>query len=288
MPGLFLLPLTLVLGPQGPGPTPAADAPVRVTVRIEELAERFGYDIANPSTFEPGPLVPHRIEQRYRVEGPEVGVRADYRMRGMAMTSLVGLLAPITSPGSDVDTFFQPSGDVVTSGTRGRVRLWTLRLDHRIDMIRWRDWRVGVRIGYRRSTMDFLPSDRIVTHTKPPSEVREPVGGDETTWSHVIASGLTATLPPVAASRWQLRAGIEVTPITRARLVIALPLKFPGQRIRQDTFGGGLGGWLDIERPVGPVTVGAGLRVGRVWSYGRSARYFERQLAGGVFLGLEP
>jgi len=155
-------------------------------------------------------------------------------------------------------------------------------------MIRWHDWRLGVRVGYRRSAMDFLPSDRIVTHTEPPSEVREPVGGDETTWSHVIESGFTATSPPIGASGWRLRAGFEATPITRARLVIALPLKFPGQRIRQDTFGGGFGGWLDIERPVGSLTLGAGLRMSRVWSYGGSARYFERQLAGAVFLTLEP
>lgn len=285
--GSLVLPAALLLGLQVPGQPDTDATGTRLTVSVGPVSDTFSYVVFNPSTFEPGPLVPHRIDQRYQPMQLFARGRVDYRVRGVVMASSLSVAPPVTAPGSDVDTFVQPSGDVVTSGTQGEVRLWTLSLAHRIEMAQWRGWRVGVAVRYRRSTMDFLASDRIVTHSEPPSETREPVGGDETTWSHVVESGVFARRSSRVGHRWRLAGGIEGYPVARARLVIALPLKYPGQHIRQDTFGGGIRGWVEVGHATGPVTIGAGLTTGHVWSYGDRATYTAHQIGGNLFLRLD-
>jgi hypothetical protein len=163
-----------------------------------------------------------------------------------------------------------------------------LSIQQWFEMTTWRGWRLGITGAYRRAEMDFLPSDRIVTYTLPPSETREPVGGDETTWSHVIASGVTATSPFVLNERWRLLADLEAMPLTRARLNISLPLKYPGQIIRQDTFSFGARGRLAIERRSRQWTAGAGVTLGGAWGYRSTAHYHERLVGGDVFVRLTP
>jgi hypothetical protein len=289
MTGLEVLPLMWLLGSaQAPAPPtrPAAPPPDRsgITVRLETRAERFTFRVENPSNFEPGPLVPHFFEQIYDSDNAWVLVTGHYRLFGGAASTELGLTPHVTRAGSDVDTFFQPSGDVITSGTRGTVRLRSLSLQQRVEMSRWRSWTVGVTVGYRRSAMDFLPSDRIVTRRQPPSETREPVGGDETTWSHVIESGLTAAAPVDLGARWRLLADAEALPLTRARLTISLPLKYPGELIRQDTFSFTARGRLALERHAARVSLGMALTLGGAWGYRSRANYQQRHLGGDVFV----
>lgn len=280
-----LLPLVLVAaGPQA-AQAPPPDRP-GVAVRLERRAERFDYFVDFPSNVEPGPLVPHFFEQRYVSDNTWIFVDVFYRLAGSRAITEFGITPRVTRPGSDIDTFFQPSGDVVTSGTRGDVRLRSFAVRQRIEMLDGRGWTIGVTMGYRRSEMDFLPSDRIVTHSQPPSDTREPVGGDETTWSHVVDWGFTAARPLVAAGRWRLDAHLEALPITRARLTVSLPAKFPGELIRQDTFGFGARGRLRIERRVGRMAVGAAFGAGGVWGYRRTADYGERRTSAEVFVRL--
>lgn len=290
MPGMIdLLPVVWLLSsgqapaaPAGPGRLPP-DRP-GISIRVEARAERFTFHVENPSNFEPGPLVPHFFEQRYDSDNTWVIVTGHYRLLGGAASTELGLTPRVTRAGSDVDTFFQPSGEVITSGTRGDVRLHSVSLQQRIEMSHWRGWTMGVTLGYRRSEMDFLPSDRIVTRSRPPSETREPVGGDETTWSHVIESGVTAAAPFDLGARWRLLANIEALPLTRARLTISLPLKYPGELIRQDTFGFGARGRLAVERHAARVSLGAALTLGGAWGYQSTANYQQRHVGGDVFI----
>lgn len=281
----FLLILnSLWQDPAAVSPIAATPDPPAMTIRVERRSERFDYHIDNPSNFEPGPRVPHFFEQRYFSDNTWLFVRAEYRFLGGAASTEVGVTPRITTPGSDIDTFFQPSGEVITSGTRGDVRLRSLSIQQRIAMTSWRTVNLGVTIAYRRSDMDFLPSDRIVTRSLPPSEMREPVAGNETTWSHVVASGLTATLPISLGSRWRLALDFEALPITRSRLSISLPDKYPGQIIRADTFSFGARGHVGAEVHARRLSVGAAFTVGGAWGYRPTKHYHEWHTAGETFV----
>jgi hypothetical protein len=285
--GIAVLPLMMLSGaaPSGGAQEPPADGPALV-LRVERRAERFDYHVENPSNIEPGPLVPHFFEQRYVSTNTWIVVRASYQLAGSRAHTEFGITPRIRTSGSDVDTFFQPSGDVATSGTRGEVHLRSFAIRQWVEMISRGGWTFGATIGYRRSTMDFLPSARIVTHTRPPSETREPVGGDETTWSHVIEWGVTAARTRALSPAWQLTADVEALPVTRARLTVSLPLKYPGELIRQDTFGFGARGRIAVERRVGRLRPGGAVTVGGVGGYRRTARYHERRLGAEVFVRL--
>ena len=280
---LFSVPQTA----QVPSPAPLADRP-GVSVRVERRAERFDFHVENPSNFEPGPPVPHFFEQIYDSDNTWIFVTAHYRIAGGGASTEVGLTPRITTSGSDIDTFFQSSGEVITSGTRGAVRLRSFSVQQRIDMSTLRSWTLGVTVAYRRSDMDFLPSDRIVTRSLPASETREPVGGDETTWSHVLESGVTATAPLVSGARWQVTAGLEALPLTRARLTISLPLKYPGELIRQDTFSFGARGRLAVARRTNRADLGVALTAGGAWGYRSTTHYHAQHLGGEVFVRLPP
>jgi hypothetical protein len=290
MPGMVdVLPVVWLMASQQvlASPAPPAESPLGrpgISVRVEARAERFTFHVENPSNFEPGPLVPHVFEQVYDSDNTWIIVTGHYRVFGGAASTELGLTPRVTRSGSDVDTFFQPSGEVITSGTRGEVRLRSLSILQRIEMSRWRAWTVGVTVGYRRSEMDFLPSDRIVTRSAPPSETREPVGGDETTWSHVVESGVTAAAPWGLGAGWRLLADVEALPLTRARLTISLPLKYPGELIRQDTFSFGARGRLAVERHAARVSLGAALTLGGAWGYRSRAEYQQRHLGADAFI----
>lgn len=266
---------------QHPPSTPASPG---IGVRIEQRRERFDYHFDNPSNFEPGPPVPHAIDQRYEADNTWLFVSAAYRFLNAPAVTEFGFTPRITTPGSDIDTFYQPSGDVITSGTRGDVRLRSLSIQQKFDLASWRAWTFGVTVAYRRSTMDFLPSDRIVTHSQPRSETREPVAGNETTWSHVVQSGFTAAVPLKRGDRWHAGAAFEAYPISRARLNVSLPEKYPDEIISGDTFGFGLHARVIVERRWNVVSWGAGLKAARVWGYRDSSSYSERQFGVDMFL----
>jgi len=285
-----LLPLIAVLGAVQPAPS-TSPPPLEergVSVRLERRHERFDYRVETPSNFEPGPLVPHFFEQRYDADNTWILVRGVYRIAGSLSSTEVGFAPAVTTAGSDVDTFLQPSGEVITSGTRGQVRLQRLSIQQWFEMATWGPLRVGVTAVYRRSEMDFLPSDRIITRSLPPIETREPVGGDETTWSHVFATGIAASAPVVLGTHWRLAFDGEAMPVTRARLTISLPAKYPGEIIRQDTFGFGARGRVAVERQFRRVTAGAAVTIGGAWGYRSSADYGEQLIGGDVFVRVTP
>lgn len=285
---LALLPVVLILGEPQQAPPDAATSGDRVTVtlRVEQRSEWFDYHIENLSNIEPGPLVPHNYEQEYDADGTWIFVEARYRLGANAAATEIGVAPTVTRFGSDIDTFFQPSGDVITSGTRGDVRLTRFSIQQWFEIARLHRVRFDLTGAYRRSTMDFLPALRIVTHSRPPSETEEPVGADETTWSHVWTMGLAVSAPLYAGRRWQTAATIEVTPLTLARLDVSLPLKYPGEIISRNTFGLGARGRLSVEYRWTRFGIGGAVTVGGVSGYSTPAHYQERLVSADFFARL--
>jgi hypothetical protein len=264
----------------------AVDPSAAFVAGFEMRAEHFDYHVENPSNFDPGPLVPHFYEQQYRVTAPWLFGRVRYHLGGAPAETSAGISAPMTTPGSDVDTFFQPTGEIITSGTRGNVRLDSWSIEERIGLARRRSWTLGVVLSYRRSKMTFFPADIVVTRGLPPTETRTPTDDPETTWSHVVRSGVSASVPLGSKKGWSVDLDTDATPLTRARLDISLPVKYPNQILKQDTFNFGVTGSLRAERQLGRTTLGVGINLAGVWGYGgTSARYGERALGVGIWIG---
>lgn len=240
----------ILLGADAPGTSPDPPAfAIRVTVAPE--ISRYAYHFNNDSTFDTGPLVPHFFEQKYDASAIWTFVAARYRLANAPATTTVGLTPSFERSGSDVDTFFQTSGDVVTSGTRGDVNLGSFSIEQRFELSRWHGWRLGVVLAFNRSRAGFLPSDRIVTHTTPASETREPVPGHETTWSSVLASGVSIARDGTLGHGWRVDISGDLRPLTRARLNVSLPDKYPGQDIFGSALALGANARVSFSRPVG-------------------------------------
>jgi hypothetical protein len=143
-------------------------------------------------------------------------------------------------------------------------------------------------LGYRRTTADYLPSERIVTHSQPPSETREPVPGHETTWSRVIESGFFGQRSARLGRRQSLTLDLEVLPLTPSRLSISLPDKYPGQLIQWESLGLSTRGRLDVAHEFGRARLGLGLTVGLSRGYLRRASYREQAMGLDVTLAFPP
>lgn len=250
-------------------------------VATDYWLERETYRFDGPSTFDDSGPVPHFFEQRYRAAAPWIRVTAQYDFLGGRARSSVAFAPEVGATGSDIDTFLMPSGDVVTSGTRGDVRWRGIALRQDLDLAAWRGWHFGVTLGYQRSRSEFLPADIVVTHTQPPSETRTFTTTRETTWSRRLESGVGIRRQMMSPREtWHVEAEVALLPMTRARLDVDLPDKFPGQRLAYETMAFGLRTRVSVERRWTRYGVGVEGGYGGGWDY-RSAGLYSRR-AGGI------
>jgi hypothetical protein len=281
-----LVALLLSQAPAAPAAAPSPDPPrFAVTFGVERRDEHVRYHFTNDSNFDTAALVPHFFEQKYDASNTWIVFGADYRLAGAAARTEVAWAPARTTAGSDLDTFFDPGGDVIVSGTDGTVSMGSLAVSQRFGITRWHDWTLGVTVGYRRSRAEFPPDFIVVTHTTPPSTSRTFTTDRETTWSQVIESGFTADRRWMLDGRWCVAASAEALPITRGRLTISLPDKYPGMDINAEALAFGAHGRVAIERAVGSLTIGAGATFGGAWSYQAKSAYTTHSV--GVIVYLE-
>ena len=268
----------------------AADDPgappdgVQIRGGYEVRRDHFRYTFENPSNIDTEFPVPHSFTQRYVADNQWLFGSARYSIRGDVMQTELAITPERQTPGSDLDTFYDPNNDVVVSGTAGEVLLRSLRF------AQWSEgrvfglpWRVGY--AYRRDRSQFLPTDRIVTHSNPQSEDRSPTFGHETTISPVHEIPVEVSRPLNLSSAWRLVPRAEVSPLIFARLTTRLPDKYPGQDIIFDAKSFGVGGELQLGRRKGwPIEFT--MRYGQTWGY-RTARQFRRDvLAAALRVGI--
>jgi len=263
------------LSPQAPSLT------VAVTPRVEEFRYRFDH----PSSFNTTALVPHFFEQRYDVVPTWLSTEARYRIGGLSAASAVHVSLRARTRGSDIDTFQQPSGDVVTSGTDGDVMLWSWNVTQQIAVGEARGWALSITAGYRRDRAEFLPDDRIVTHTVPASMTRTFITDRETTTSQRLAFGLGMERTLAVGNEWTATFGAAAQPVVRAQLVIQLPDKYPGVDLRYTALGAGASAFCTLTRRVGQWHTGVTVNGGGVWAYRSTAAYELRSLSVSVFVG---
>jgi hypothetical protein len=245
---------------------------VTLLVAAGPRVERHDFRFDNPSSFDEGGLVPHFFEQRYDATATWIQAAIAFPWLDADWRTEVGFQPGAIGRGADIDTFLPPSGDVVTSGTRGEVRWRSIGLRQEIGLARWREWRFGVAVGYRQSRADFLPADLVVTHTQPPSETRAFTTDRETTWVRVLESGARAARV-VSRERWRLTIEGAALPFTRGRLRISLPDKYPGERFSFEAMSFGARGRVVLERHIRTASVGVELTLHGAWPYASTPRY---------------
>lgn len=269
--------LAVVLAPAAA----SAQSPALI-VAYERRHDPFRYRFENASRFDTEALVPHFFEQRYRADTDWLRATARYRAGAVALDTLLAVSAPTVGYGDDVDTFFQPTGDVVTSGTIGDVTLSSWRLRQRVFLPAGRG--LGFHMGYAltRDRAEFHASPGFTTHSHPPSREERFVTTRETTWSHVhdVQFGIE---PAGGTGAWRLTpraaAGIGV-----ARLTVRLPDKYPGLDLRfaASIVTADLG--LLVQRRFGAVTISGGADYVHTWSLYSHSQFRRRAVSvhGGV------
>jgi hypothetical protein len=264
-------------------PTASPSRP-RVTFQasVEGRVDFVRYRFANPSSIDTAEPVPHAFEQRYDASNTWIALAAEYRLAGAEARTSISFAPRVTTTGSDIDSFFDPSGDVVTSGTTGDVTLGSIAIDQRFGLTTLRGWTLGVALSCRRSRADFLPALVVLTHTQPPSSSSTFTTDRETTTSQVIESGLAADRRWAMGSGWTVRARIALLPLTVARLRISLPDKHPPLDTTGQAVAFGARGDVSVERRIGPLVGGAGATLASAWSYGQTSAYRDR--AAGVIV----
>ena len=251
----------------------------QITVAYERTRDRFHYRFENPSTFDTVELVPHEFTQTYWADNGWLVMRARL---GRFETEAAATPSRSTR-GDDFDTFFQPSGDVVVSGTTGGIsmRSWRVRQSMGIGRKAGIDWTIAY--GYRSDHSDFHPGLKSISHTRPPSSESFMVFTRETTTSRTYGGdiGMARTW---RQGRWRITAEGRAAPIGNGRLSIELPDKYPGQTLVFNA----------IFAAVEPaVTVAAGnrwpiaVRIGyaRTFSYGGSRQFLRNAVTVGASVG---
>jgi hypothetical protein len=201
-----------------------------VSVGVETTRDRFHYRFENPSSFGTIDLVPHEFTQTYWADNRWLVVRARFGPSNHPLVSKFAITPSRTTRGDDYDTFFQPTGDVVVTGTTGDVVMRSWRALQTIGLGRagGLDWNIGYQFRHDRSV--FGPGLKTITHTRPASLESSIIYTRETTMSTVY--GLVIGLDKRwTAGSWSGAFGVEASPATQARLTTLLPDKYPGQNI---------------------------------------------------------
>ena len=257
-----------------------------VSVGWEARRDRYDYHFDNPSSFDTGDqLVDHYFEQSYDADNQWLVGRAQFRWAGRTWITNAGVALWGTGQGDDYDTFFQPSGDVVVYGTTAVTELQSFRIAQHIEMgspLAFR-WRVGY--SYRRDRANFLPSDSVTTHTKPPSETRFFNTARETTYSGVQGLDLGIARRHAITNAWSVNWTIDATPITLARLNTVLADKYPGQDIIFIAKAFSAEPSVEFSRAIGGWRLGVRADYAHSWSYSASRQVNRNWTGVGVSIG---
>jgi hypothetical protein len=250
--------------------TPAWTASVSVEPTRESLQYRFD----NPSSFDTTALVPHFFEQTYDTSNVWIGGRLTYPLLGHAAETRVAATPSSTRSADDFDTFFQPDGNIVRSGTTGNATIRSLQVLERIAANRVRGVDVGVSLGYRRDTARYHDGIGIVRTTSPPTEVRRLVTTREFVTSQLFEAG-------VFGSRSSARFSgiVDVIAVGAGRLAVQLPDKYPGRTIVAVGRYSSATAEATYTRRVGPAVARLSLRAGASLPWRHSSAVRIRRLS---------
>lgn len=209
-------------------------APPSFSAGVEASRESLRYRFDNPSRFDTPENVPHFFEQTYDTDAPWIAARVTARFFSMRARSEAAFTPSRTSRADDFDTFFQPDGNVIVTGTTGHASLVSWCVSEQLEAGRWRRARFGIGYAYRRDRARFHDGEGITTTSRPATVTRRLVTTRETTVSNLHAIswfGETSTRLGIHAT---LESSVQVSPVSLARLTVDLPDKYPGRTLAFD------------------------------------------------------
>jgi hypothetical protein len=262
--------LTVAILAQAPSPWSAA-------ATLEQTRESLRYRFDNPSTFDTPALVPHFFEQTYDTRNIWLGARVTHPLFGRTAVARASLTPQATRAADDFDTFFQPDGNVIVSGTTGNASIRSWRLEERVALRPAGPVSLGFAFAYRHDRARFHEGTGIVRMTTPPSETRRAVTTREFVTSRMAQGTVFAT-----ATRGAFSITSDVVPIAAARLTIDLPDKYPGRLLRFGSRYSAAALELRYARRIGQVRMGAGIRSHATWPWRNTAAVHLRSV--GVFI----
>jgi hypothetical protein len=254
-----------------------------IQLGVEARRDRFTYHFDNPSSIDtPGP-VPHFFEQRFVADNLWLVASARYAV-GVEWETVAGATPKRTGTGDDYDTFFDPNGSVVVSGTTGGISIWSWRVSQTavVGFAKHAKMTAGYRLRVDRA-------DWQLGHSTTYKDGRLTSAYD-TTAPEITVSHLQEFLAGVRAEStadhaWQFRFDGEVAPLAAGRLLIQLPEKYPGQDLVFQSRGGAGTVSLALAHPRGPVPLVLSVEAGRTWSYQNTASLARDTLAARVSIG---
>jgi hypothetical protein len=261
-------------------PPPPAPAPPRwgASILSEVTRERFTYHIENPSSYDTPELVPHFFEQTYDANNLWIGARVTHPL-GRERGELEFALTPQrTRRADDFDTFFQPDGNIVVTGTTGGASVRSWRVSERFPFARWRAVAVDFEYSYRRHRARYHDGDGITTTTLPPSVTHRLVTTRETAVSELHEAGLFVR-GRRAAGRRSLDAMLGVMPVGLGRLSVDLPDKYPGRILVFYASVSTLRGRAFYTLPAGRATVRVGVHAAKTLSWRNRAQLDSRTVS---------
>ena len=246
-------------------------------VGVQARRDRFSYHFDNPSSFDTAALVPHFFDQRYVADNVWLAGWARFTA-GLRWELSAGATPVRQGTGDDYDTFFNPDGTVWVSGTTGDISIhsWQMALLGEVA----RRGTVAFVVGYRlrEDRSDFGLGHKTVTRngvTVAEMDVTDPERTKSTVFEVLAGASASRRIGP----RWLLRAGAELAPVTLGRLLVQLPVKYPGEDLEFIAKGLTMSGRASVAYQRPPWRLEVAGDAGHTYAY-RSTAALSRGLAG--------
>lgn len=201
--------------------------PRRLELTLEAERLHFTYHFTNLSSFDTAALVPHFFDQDYRVDTLWLLGEGHYTA-GIPWRTIAGVTPPRTARADDYDTFFNPDGTVIVSGTTGDVRMHAVRVSQDGQIAR--AGAVAISIGYR-FRIDFAEfgiGHRTVTRNGIIEQAFD-ISVPEMTSSRLHEILVSVSAERRVVGRWHVLFDGDASPIALARLNVSLPANYPRQ-----------------------------------------------------------
>jgi hypothetical protein len=287
--GVVLAACALLAQVHAAGQTPLIDDSPQLRIGVEARRDRLFYHFDNPSSIDTVFLVPHFFEQRYVADNVWLIVAARYTA-GVRWETSGGLTPQRASTADDYDTFFDPGGPVIVSGTTGGAAIRSLRFSQQAEIGRlgggngaaYVRFLAGYRFRLDRS--DFGTGHKTVTRDGTLVEAfdvttREMASAQE----HAFLWGAAATW--ILRGPWRLSASGDIAPVVLARLLVQLPDKYPGQDLVFIAKVAAGSARMALTRRLHEWETAVLTDAGTTWSYARTARLEHRTLGVQISFG---
>ena len=227
--------------------------------------------------------MPHFFEQTYNADNVWLIGRVRYPAAGRRWETFGGITPSRDSTGDDYDTFFNPDGMTIVSGTTGGISIESWRIGQRAEVARRGSAALFTGYRLRVDRSDFHLGHKTVTRNGILVEATDVTTREMTSSQlHEILTGFTVALP--LGRTWGLAIDTEIAPIALGRLLVQLPDKYPGQDLVFLAKVGTSTSHFTLARRTETWGLAFVIDTGRTWSYGSTATLSRRFAALGIVL----